>query len=399
MNKLIPLNCLIIAVGPNTVISNKKELKKVFSSYEIVCEEQIKYNLVGKSSKNIDFIVNSEICRITETKLKLGERVIINADNLKKEKRTSFANIGIQCGVPVFYLICDDNSSNKENRQKFLSSEKEIRKGDGLVEVISNNTILDPVIKYTDELSRVKERYNGITVVGDVHGMHQSLLATLDWARLRKHFVLFLGDIVDYGPGSLECADEVYRTVMRGNGELIIGNHERKIVKWIDQNDRGRHMMKLSDGNRVTINALKNLGSPRNKIWMNRFKGMVARSSFIMSTGSFVFTHAAIHPSWWSETKDYKTMENYSLFGEFDPTTQTEKPRRTYDWVDAIPEGNTVIVGHDSRSSTAPFIHNGKQGGQAIFLDTGSGKGGVLSSLDLRFTENGEIKMENFTRH
>lgn len=398
MNKLIPLNCLIIAIGPN-IENNKRELKKYFSSYEILCEEQIKYNLVGKSPKNIDSIVNSEICRIAEVKLKLGERVIINADSLKKEKRILFANIGIQCGVPVFYLVYPDSTSSKENRQKFLSSEKEIRRGDGVAEVISNSSNIDPVFSYSQDLSRVREKYNGITVVGDVHGMYHSLLATLDWARLRKHFVLFLGDIVDYGPGSLECADEVYRTVTRGHGELIIGNHERKIIKWIDQNEQGRHKMQLSEGNRVTINALKNIGSVRNKIWMNRFKGLVARSQFAISTESFVFTHAAVHPSWWTEEKDQKSMENYSLFGEFDPTPQSEKPRRTYNWVDAIPEGTTVLVGHDSRSTSVPFTHEGKQGGKAVFLDTGSGKGGILSSLDLRFTEEGKLKMENFTTY
>ena len=392
------MNCLIITVGPNH-IKNKKNLENIFPEYEILCEETIKYNLIGNSDRNIDNIISSEIMRISEIKLKLGERVIINGRNLKKENRTAFANVGIRCGVPVFYYILDDISADKEIRQKYISAEKDIRKGDGIAEVINHSDVLEPVFKYKDDLLSLKTKFNGITVVGDVHGMYQSLLATLDWARLRKHFVLFLGDIVDYGPGSLECADEVYRTVMRGNGELIIGNHERKIVKWIDQNEKGRHMMKLSEGNRVTINALKNLGSPRNQIWMNRFKGMVSQSSFVMNASSFVFTHAAIHPSWWSEAKDQKSMENYSLFGEFDPTLQSEKPRRTYNWVDAIPASTTVLVGHDSRSTSAPFIQNGKLGGQAIFLDTGSGKGGFLSSLDLRFTEEGTIKMENFTKH
>ena len=157
--------------------------------------------------------------------------------------------------------------------------------------------------------------------------------------------------------------------------------------------------MKLSEGNRVTIQALKNLGSPRNQIWMNRFKAMVMRSSLIMTAGTFVFTHAAIHPSWWTEVKDHRNMEHYSLFGEFDLTPKSDQPRRTYNWIDSIPEGTTVIVGHDARSTIAPVTKTGELGGQAIFLDTGSGKGGSLSSVDIRFTDEGKMKMENFTKH
>ena len=399
MKKLIPLNCLIITVGPNPT-SSKKIVEKYFPTYEILCVEEIRHKLVGDSyRKDIDSIVFNEIYRVAETKLKLGERVIINASNLKKDGRLALANIGISCGVPVFYFIYDSEFIDEESKQKFLSIEKEVRKGDNVAETIDLREVdLTVVPKLKNNLAFIREKFSGITVVGDIHGMHSSLLATLDWARLRRHYVLFLGDIVDYGPHTLECADEVYRTIMRGNGELIIGNHERKITKWIDQTDKGRHMMKLSEGNRVTIQALKNLGSPRNQIWMNRFRGMVMRSPFIVDFGSFVFTHAAIHPSWWTEAKDQKSMENYSLFGEFDAPSQTDRPRRTYDWVDAIPAETTVIVGHDARSNV-PVTQIGNLGGSAIFLDTGSGKGGYLSSLDLRFTEEGKIKMENFTRH
>jgi len=160
--------------------------------------------------------------------------------------------------------------------------------------------------------------------------------------------------------------------------------------------------MRLSDGNRVTTQALNNLGNPRRDRWMARFKGLVTRSPLSFKLDNYVFTHAAIHPNWWTGSEDYKSMETFSLFGEFEasaqPFSEGHRPHRTYNWVEAIPADTTVMVGHDARSFVSPVTMSNLGGGRAVFLDTGSGKGGYLSSVDIRFTPEG-LKMENFTRH
>lgn len=44
----------------------------------------------------------------------------------------------------------------------------------------------------------------------------------------------------------------------------------------------------------------------------------------------------------------------------------------------------TVYCGHDRRSSNGrPYVRRGSAGGTAVFLDTGAGKGGHLSWIDL----------------
>jgi predicted kinase len=404
MDKLVPLHCLVITVGPNP--TGNRALLEVFPPHDIIGADEVRYELGGDvNRRDIDGVVFSEIFRRVETKLRIGERVVVNAANLRRDGRVALANIGINLGVPVFYLICDDPNADPQMRQRFISAEREVLRGDGgVAEVIDLRAGgIAPIKKITNGSTGVlRERFNGITVIGDIHGMHHALLAALDWARDRRHFVVFLGDVVDYGPGTLECADEVYRTVMRGNGELIVGNHERKIVRWIDQSDRGRHMMRLSDGNRVTTTALAGLGSPQRDRWMAKFRGLVSRSPLTLSLDNYLFTHAAVHPSWWTAQQDHKNVENFSLFGEFEPSavkfSPENRPRRTYNWVEAVPAGTTVLVGHDARSHVAPITQTNAVGGRAVFLDTGSGKGGYLSSVDLRFTPEG-LKMENFTRH
>ena len=75
-----------------------------------------------------------------------------------------------------------------------------------------------------------------------------------------------------------------------------------------------------------------------------------------------------------------------ALVGEVDGNVYEDGyPVRLYNWVDDIPMGKTVIVGHDMRPMfaknllTEPLVVNNTNGGRAVFMDTGCGKGGKLS--------------------
>jgi len=74
-----------------------------------------------------------------------------------------------------------------------------------------------------------------------------------------------------------------------------------------------------------------------------------------------------------------------ALYGE--PTGRIQAdgyPERSLQWVDRIPAGLTVYCGHDQRSRDGrPYVRVGAAGGTAVFLDTGAGKGGHLSWIDL----------------
>ena len=56
------------------------------------------------------------------------------------------------------------------------------------------------------------------------------------------------------------------------------------------------------------------------------------------------------------------------------------------------------MVGHDIRRVEKPYEVSGKQGGKAYFMDTGSGKGGRLTSADIIF-EGETLSVKNFKYH
>ncbi len=324
--------------------------------------------------------IRAEMSRRMLVRLKLGERVVIDMSGLNTPDRLMLANAAVRYGVPVFYIITSE-------------VERDIQRGDGLADVMDGrNPDFEPVMVCLgrDLFAELKAKWSGVTVLGDVHGMYQSARVAMDCARQRNHFLVFCGDIVDYGPGSLEVADEVYGLVTRGQGILVLGNHERKIMRWIDG-----QRVRLSEGNRVTTSALQALGETARQKWIGRFRGLYQNSAILHTIGSARFAHAALHPGHWRGQAD-REVEDQAFFGEIDKArSRPERPVRSYGWVDSIPANHMVVVGHDIRSTELPVVQTNTKGGQAYFMDTGSGKGGHLTSADFRFTETG-LRLRNF---
>lgn len=419
--KRIPLHSLVIMVGPSGA-GKSTLISKKFPSYEVVSSDAIREELTGDFMRqDINDIVFREVHRRIALKLDLGERVVVDATNLRRRDRIGFAEIGLRHGVPIYYIVVNRSLSEKESTQGwhanvhglvkkqhdiFLANEREILRGDHIANVIDTRAEDFEVVSKlpkTNILSAIKARgHKGIMAVGDVHGMSEALKSALDWASARNLFVVFLGDIIDHGPNSLECVDRIYDIVMRGKGILAIGNHERKIDRWIDQSRDGEIRVKLSDGNKVTTRAIEALNIEARRKFENKFKALLSFARHHWIIGDTMFVHGAAEPEMFNIQSVRLTgrFESIALFGEVDNTVRRDDgyPNRIYTWVDRIPQGKRVIVGHDIRSSFKPLIVSGAQGGEAIFMDTGSGKGGRLTTADIMFNGD-QLVVKNFTTH
>ena len=225
--------------------------------------------------------------------------------------------------------------------------------------------------------------------------------------------MIFLGDILDYGPDSIDCVYLVYDLVMRGRAVLTIGNHERKIEKWLDQQQKllydpqalkGNAVLRLSEGNKVTTMAVDLMSRNERNKFESRFKALLAHSCNHWVLGNaMLFAHAAVEPEMFDITAPRLTgrLESRAMFGEIDehnPQHEDGYPNRIYNWVDRVPEGKKVLVGHDIRSKVKPLVVRGSKGGIAYFMDTGSGKGGRLTTADIIF-RNDNLEVQNFTAH
>lgn len=372
--KVIPMHSLVLIMGSQQNV--RASQLEMFPRHEVLRPTTIRNELIGDNKRhNVDEVVSQELHRRMVAKLRLGERVVVDAQGLDKASRMPLANAGRSMGVPVIYLIAGE-------------ADRDASRGDGVAEVFDARVEARPVVAPTEV--DLRKRFRGVTAIGDVHGMYQSLLNALAWARSRQHFVILMGDVLDYGPNTLEVADEVYRLVMRGEGAMILGNHERKIMRWIDG-----QKVRLSDGNRVTTTALNSLGESNRTKWIGRFRGLFQHGTLVRRISNVTFAHAGVYPGFWKGEPMTRDAENMAYFGETDEARSVPDRRvPAYSWAEQVPADQIAVVGHDRRAAN-PFVQKNSLGGRTVFLDTGSGKGGTLSSADFRFTETG-MRLENF---
>lgn len=355
---LIPLHSLILC--EEAVRLND------FPIHEIISLSDVCYQLVGSTRRHdLSAIMFAELRHRLALKLSLGERVVVDTLGLTAEQQRHLATMAVNQGAAV--LSISDEPGHRVKPWPALALPSDI------------------------EAHLRAQQWQGITVVGDVHGELAPVEQALAWARSRHHFIWFLGDVIDYGQQTLIVADVVHDVVMRGEGAMILANHERKIARWLD---RDTDHLRIGEGNRVTISALEQLSARDRTRWVGRFRALLAHTSLTQQIANVTLMHAATHPSFWGRP-DYHAIEQYALFGEADQ--HAGRYKRTHRWVDNVPAGQMVIVGHDV-ISPYPLMLTGTHGGQVVFLDTGCGKGGQLSSADLRFDAHG-LHLECFHRH
>lgn len=219
-----------------------------------------------------------------------------------------------------------------------------------------------------------------LRVVGDVHGD----LAAFSYAAETDRFLIQLGDLVDYGPDSAGVLRVMFRLIDEGRGLFLLGNHDLKLARFL-LGQKVRSNAELAATARQMDAALR-----------LRFIAEVSRAPLWLRSGRRLFVHAGFHtdmlagPSQPMEIGRALGIHARALFGE--PTGQIREdgfPERTLRWVSRIPPGLTVYVGHDPRSTDGrPLTQWARGGGRAIFLDTGAGKGGHLSWIDLQTEES-----------
>ena len=214
-----------------------------------------------------------------------------------------------------------------------------------------------------------------LRVVGDVHGDVRAFAHAVETDR----FVIQLGDLTDHGPDSVGALRLALRLLDERRGLFLLGNHDRKL---------GRALLGRKMRPDPALEAtLAQLDDPALR---DRVLAEVARAPAWARRGRMFFVHGGFHPAMLGrrppaglERVDH--ILSRALFGEVTGDMQPDGyPVRLISWVDRIPSGMTVYCGHDRRSQDGrPMVVQGRRGGTAVFVDTGAGKGGHLSWIDL----------------
>jgi hypothetical protein len=214
-----------------------------------------------------------------------------------------------------------------------------------------------------------------VRVVGDVHGDATGFA----YAIATDRFIVQLGDLPDHGPDSATTLRMMFDLVDSGRGLFLLGNHDLKLARALS----GDHV-RIEPVVQATIDQLDDS-------LKERTLRLVAAAPAWLRHGPALFVHGGFHTEMLQQPSPDHGLDRphgamaRALYGE--PTGRMQPdgyPERSLRWVDRIPSGVTVYCGHDRRSHDGrPYVRRGILGGIAVFLDTGAGKGGHLSWIDL----------------
>lgn len=242
---------------------------------------------------------------------------------------------------------------------------------------VTNRTIFSEPPLCEAALKRI-QRY-GLRVIGDVHGD----VNAFQHATLTERYIIQLGDLVDHGPDSAGVLEIMLNLLDTKRGMFILGNHDRKLGRALE----GRRLR-------------RDLPLEKTLQQITAYDDLAQRSYHAISIapawqrfGNLIFVHGGFHTAMLSSPPpqtgigEMSPVLSRALFGETISRMQNDGyPERRLNWINRIPYGMTVYVGHDRRSCDGrPWERVGRLGGKAIFMDLGAGKGGHLAWVDLHY--------------
>lgn len=213
-----------------------------------------------------------------------------------------------------------------------------------------------------------------LRIVGDVHGDSKAFAIAAETDR----FVIQLGDMVDDGPDTPGALRILFRLLDEKRGLFLLGNHDFKLARALR-------------GDRIhSATTLKTLAALPTDLRARTQAEFLAAPAWLHEGATF-FVHGGFHPAMLGQSCGPfppgrpEALWARALYGQTTGhVNQAGKPERLLHWVNDIPAGMTAYVGHDRRSTDGrPYIRHGRAGGKAVFMDTGAGKGGHLSWLDI----------------
>jgi len=143
-------------------------------------------------------------------------------------------------------------------------------------------------------------------VIGDIHGQYLKLRALLRKLGYRVragayrhpagHIAVFVGDLIDRGPGQVEVLDMVRRMEAAGSARVVMGNHELNAIGYATRTEDGsgwlrKHSTKNEGQHRAFLDQV-GCDSPLHREWVAWFRTLPVA----LDLGGIRVCHA-----WWDD--------------------------------------------------------------------------------------------------
>lgn len=194
-------------------------------------------------------------------------------------------------------------------------------------------------------------------VIGDIHGEIEQLKTIIDKINYdpQKDKLIFLGDYIDRGADSYK----VYRYIKElDNGDNIFlrGNHEEMMIDAVL--NKNKIELWYHNGGQATESSFPNYSD------LKQAAQFFDTLPYYHSNDNYIFVHAGINPA-----KSLEEQTKHDLVWIRQPFLGALEE----DFI----EERTIVAGHTPVAEV-------RFGDNKILVDTGAGKGGILSAVDLK---------------
>lgn len=208
-------------------------------------------------------------------------------------------------------------------------------------------------------------------IIGDLHGCAEELKVLLSQLGYGPNghpagrTAVFLGDLTDRGPRSLECYEIVSSMVERGQALCVAGNHDAKLVRYL----QGKNVA-VNHGLETTRAELDHTDKGYRRRMLAFFDSLP--SHYVLDGGRLVVAHAGIKKEYQGRASG--RVRRFCLYGE--TTGESDEyglPVRS-DWAADYRGEAMVVYGH------TPVVEP-EWVNRTLNIDTGCVFGGRLTAL------------------
>lgn len=393
----IPKLALILLVGPSG--SGKSSfVRKHFLPTEVVssdaCRGLVSDDENDQSATSDAFDLLHAIVR---KRLGRGRLTVVDATNVQPEARKSLIALAKEYHLftvaIVFDLperLCQDRNASRPDRQfgphVIRNQAQQLRRSlrglerEGIRYVFTLSTpeeVDAATIERQPLWNDRKQEHGPFDIIGDVHGCYDELVELMGKLGYivdengqcvtappdRK--LVFVGDLVDRGPGTAKVLGLVSRMVGAAQAFCVPGNHDVKLVRALKGRD-----VKRTHGLAETMEQLSHEPEAFRVEIAKFLDGLV--SHYVFDDGQLVVAHAGLKES--MQGRGSAAVREFALFGETTGETDEFGLPVRYNWAADYRGKSMVVYGHTPVPEPV-WLNN------TVNIDTGCVFGGALTAL------------------
>tara|TARA_B100000700_G_scaffold331687_1_gene467087 strand:- start:28103 stop:30442 length:2340 start_codon:yes stop_codon:yes gene_type:complete len=283
------------------MILSSDEIRKDFIGESRTFRNGKVVHIPNQSSNNLVFEI---ITKILRERMKNNLTTFLDAaSNVEYKYASNFRNIAAEYGVETEILYMDESLENSlyydsnrkysvgenvirnfhEDYNNFLKFEEEYKTNpkNGFKPFKKHIININTKISLKPNLLP-HEKYD---IIGDTHGQYDTFIKMIenigyikDSNGIYKHpkgrNLLLLGDFLDRGEQSLDMLKFVYKQTKNTNDKAILGNHENKLINFINFKEKDDKVVRMSTSAATTASDFLKLPENEQKKYFKMLKSL-----------------------------------------------------------------------------------------------------------------------------